>query len=41
MYQTIYQEKFGVNERKYKNDFSIVFNTMWRMNPLLCLRERS
>jgi hypothetical protein len=40
MYQTIYQEKFGVNERKYKNNFSIVFNTMWRMNPLQSLEDQ-
>jgi hypothetical protein len=33
MYQTIYQEKFGVNERRYKNNLSISFNTMWGMNP--------
>ena len=35
MYQTIYQEKFGFNGRRYKNNFSIVFNRMWRMKLLI------
>jgi hypothetical protein len=39
MYQTIYQEKFGVNERRYKNNFSILSNTMWGMNPLWFARK--
>ena len=31
----IYQEKFGFNGRRYKNNFSIVFNRMWRMKLLI------
>jgi hypothetical protein len=33
MYQTIYQEKFRFNEWRNKDDFSIVFNRMWRITP--------
>jgi len=35
MHQTIYQEKFGFNGRRYKNNVWIVFNRMWRMKLLI------